>query len=113
RAAMTALAFIKSKDAANAMVSLSASEDREMAAQATYWLTFRQSNDWNKFLDLSKIGLNVEYQKRLTNMLIKKQMMMDEHQAKSDRIRYAIELAADSVGGQILMGMAAENKIPT
>ncbi len=43
---ITALAFIKDKKAAEAMLALSKSSLKDVAEQATYWLAFRQSNDW-------------------------------------------------------------------
>jgi putative heme-binding domain-containing protein len=63
-------------------------------------------------LDWGKIGLNTRYERKLTQMKVKKQMVLDEHQSINERKRRAREMAADSVGGQLLIGMAAENKLP-
>lgn len=110
--ALTALAFINTKTAANAMVTLSKTKIPDVREQAAYWLSFRESNDWFAFLDWGKIGLNTRYERKLAQMKVKKQMVLDEHQSINERKRRAREMAADSVGGQLLIGMAAENKLP-
>ncbi len=110
--ALTALAFINTKTAANAMATLAKSKIPDVTEQAAYWLSFRQSNDWFSLLDWGKIGLNTRYERKLAQMKVKKQMVLDEHQSINERKRRAREMAADSVGGQLLIGMAAKNKLP-
>lgn len=38
--------------------------------------------------------------------------MLDEHQSPNERKRIVQQMAVDSVGGQLLIGLAAENKLP-
>jgi putative membrane-bound dehydrogenase-like protein len=112
QAALTALAFINTTSAANAMVALSTSTMKDVAEEATYWLSFRQSNDWFKLLNWNKIDINTAYQRKLAQMKVKKQIILDEHQSLDERKWRLQEMAADALGGQLLIGLAAENKLP-
>ncbi len=109
---ITALAFINDKAAAAAMLSLTKSTTTGIKEQATYWLSFRQSNDWSGLLNWSKINLNTGYERKLAAMKVKRQIIMDDHQSKDERSWRTIEMAADSIGGQMLIGLLAENKLP-
>jgi putative membrane-bound dehydrogenase-like protein len=110
--AITALAFIKHKTAAEAMLELSKSKQTDVAEQAKYWLSFRQSNDWFDLLDWSKTGLNLEKEKKLAEMKAGREKMLNEYVAFWDRKNTAQYMAKDSLGGQILIGMASERKLP-
>jgi putative heme-binding domain-containing protein len=110
--AVTALAFIKDKRAAEAMLALSKSSLKDVAEQATYWLAFRQSNDWFDLLDWSKTGLNLAQEKKTAEMKANREKLLNEHIAFWDRKETAQNMAKDSVGGQILIGMVSEKKLP-
>lgn len=110
--AITAIAFIKDKKAAEAMLSLSKSKLPDVAEFAAYWLAFRQGNDWYDLLNWDKVAVNTGYQRKLAAMKIKMRGMLDEHLALEARKRRAIEMARDSVGGQMLIGLAADHKLP-
>ncbi len=109
---ITALSFIKTSQAANAMLSLAGNHLPDVKEQALYWLSFRQSNDWFNLLDWSKINVNTAYERRLAEMKVKRQVVLDERQANQERKWRAGEMAADSIGGQMLIGLVAENKLP-
>jgi putative membrane-bound dehydrogenase-like protein len=109
---ITALAFIKDKKAAEAMLALSKSPLKDVAEQATYWLAFRQSNDWFDLLDWSKTGLNLAQEKKIAEAKANREKLLNEHIAFGDRKNTAQQLAKDSVGGQMLIGMVAEQKLP-
>lgn len=110
--AMTAIAFINSKEAANAMLKIYHSGKKEITDAASYWLAFRQSNDWYNKLDWTKVNFNAAYERRLAQMQIKRQTILDSAQSIDER-RYSVQqMAADSIGGQLLIGMAAESKLP-
>lgn len=111
-AAVTALAFINDKAAATAMVALSKSNLKDVAQTASYWLSFRQSNDWYSLLDWSKIPLNTAYERKLAQMKVKKSIVLDEHQSLNERKWRVQEMAVDSVGGQLVIGMAEEKTLP-
>ncbi len=112
QAALTALAFINRSSAANKMIILSKSKLKDVSEEATYWLSFRQSNDWYKLVDWSKVNINTGYERKLAQMKVKKQAILDEHQSLDERKWRVQEMASDSVGGQLLIGLAAENKLP-
>jgi putative heme-binding domain-containing protein len=110
---ITALAFINDKTAATAMLNLTNVDLTDVKEQSLYWLSFRQSNDWYKLLDWSKINVNTSYQRKLASMKIKFQMMFDNRQSEQGQKRMAKEIALDSMGGQMIIGLMADKKLPT
>jgi putative heme-binding domain-containing protein len=113
RAALTALAFINNKAAADAMVALSKNGLQDVAEDAAYWVAFRQSNDWYSLLDWSRVGLNTAYERKVAQMKVKQSLALDVHQSNNERKWRVQEMARDSVGGQMLIGLAAEKKLPS
>ena len=111
RRMITALAFVNNKNAALALLSL-AEKVTDVKDQAVYWLSFRQSNDWFSLLDWSKIKLNTAYERKLAAMKVKREVILDERQSKDERSWRTQEMAGDSLGGQLLIGLMAENKLP-
>ena len=109
---MTAIAFINHRNAALAMVELSKVPSKEVSEMAAYWLSFRQSNDWVNLIDWRKVDVNTKYQRILATMKVKKQIVLDELQSRNERKWRVQEMALDSVGGQMLIGMAAEKQLP-
>ena len=109
--ALIAIAFINSAEAANAMLGLSRSNLKDVSEQALYWLSFRQTNDWYALLDWSKLNLNTAYQRKLTTMKGYRTIVMDSSLSFDERRYRADAMARDSVGGQILIGMAAEKQL--
>jgi putative heme-binding domain-containing protein len=111
-AAITALGFINDKAAVQGMVTLSKSDLKDVAEKAAYWLSFRQSNDWFALLDWSKLNINTAYQRKLAAMKVKKERILDVRQSIPERRRAVQDMAKDSLGAQMLIGMAAEKKLP-
>ncbi len=109
---LTALAFINDKAATSAMLSITKSNMANEREQAMYWLSFKQGNDWYPLLDWSKTNLNTVYERKLAAMKVKRQVILDARQSKDERNRRTREMAVDSVGGQLLIGLMAENKLP-
>ena len=110
--ALTSLAFIKTKAAATAMVSLARSPLKDVAEQATYWLSFRQSNDWYSLLDWGKTGINVERERQIAAMKVRQGKILDEHQPFNEKKWNATAMAKDPIGGQMLLDLKRENKLP-
>lgn len=110
--AITAIGFMKSKKAPEAMVALSKDALADVAEQATYWLSFRQGNDWYALLDWRKLGINTGYEKKMAAAKVRLQAINDEHLPLSTRESRLRQLALDSLGGQLLIGLASENKFP-
>ncbi|GAB2548332.1 PVC-type heme-binding CxxCH protein [Spirosoma aerophilum] len=108
--AIVALGFIKTPQAATAMVDLSKSADKEIADQAMYWMGFRRGNDWAKFLNWEEImptKVSAVEQKMLAN----RQILLDEYKTDAEKRKIALEMARDPEGGQILVGLAADKKL--
>ncbi|MGN7721719.1 PVC-type heme-binding CxxCH protein [Chitinophaga sp. 22620] len=112
QAALTALAFVNTGPAAQAMAALAKGNLRDVSEAASYWLAFRQGNDWYNLLDWSTIDLNTAYERQLATMKVKKQIITDEHQSLDERKWRVQEMAVDSVGGRLLIGMAEEKTLP-
>lgn len=110
--ALTALAFINQKPAAQAMVALAKNKLPDVTEEAAYWLSFRQSNDWYNLLDWSKVAFNPGYERKLAQMKVAKNIALDEHQSKDQRMWQVQAMAVDSIGGQMLIGLAADKKLP-
>jgi putative heme-binding domain-containing protein len=94
------------------MLHIAKSASQDIKEQAVYWLSFRQTNDWYSFLDWSTIKLNTAYERKLAAMKVKRQIILDERQSKDERRWRTQEMAIDSAGGQLLIGLMAENKLP-
>ena len=109
---ITALAFINDKTAANAMLNLTKSTLADVKEQSLYWVSFRQSNDWFKLLDWSKVNLNTAYQRKLASMKVKLQLLLDNRQPLEDHKNILKEMVLDSMGGQMVIGLMADHKLP-
>ena len=110
RQAIVTLGFIKTEAAANAMLDLSKSTDKDVAGQAMYWLNFRRGNDWAKLLNWEKLmptTASAEEQKMLTN----RQVLMDENTSDSEKRKMAIAMSRDTEGAKLLIGLAADGKL--
>jgi putative membrane-bound dehydrogenase-like protein len=109
--AITALGFIDTRKAVAAMITLSKSKLPDVAEQARYWLAFRQSNDWFALVDWSKAGIDPEQERRLAAMQVKRGKILDEYLPFDEKKWNAHDMAKDGIGGQMLIAMAAENKL--
>ena len=65
---MTALAFIDDREAVAAMLALANNPNKEIADQATYWVSFRQSNNWYKLADWSKVNIDPAQERKIAEM---------------------------------------------
>ena len=110
--ALTALAFIQTPQAVRAMVDLSKSNIQGIAEQATYWLSFRQGNDWYTLIDWSKTGIDTEHQRIVAAMKVRMVKILDERLPFDEKKWNVSDMARSAVGGQMLMGMLAEDKLP-
>ena len=109
--AIVALGFVKTKTAAQAMVDLTKSADKDIADQAIYWTGFRRGNDWATLLnwdEVMPIKISTEEQK----MLAKRQILLDEYKTEAEKRKVALEMARDAEGAKILVGLAADKKLP-
>ncbi|MFN4146763.1 MAG: PVC-type heme-binding CxxCH protein [Runella sp.] len=109
--AITALAFIKDKAAALAMIELSKSTLQDVSEQAFYWVNFRKTNDWQDLLNWQQASatLLTPAQKK---MLSFQEILLNGKTSQSQKETAAKALAADTYGGKLLLTSAAEGRIP-
>lgn len=112
RSAITAIGFINNAKAAEDMLVLSSSKLTDVREQASYWLSFRHGNDWFSYLNWKKINFNTAYEQRLATMKAKRLAVLDRQISLEARKGRLEDMARDSIGGQLLIGLAAENKFP-
>jgi putative heme-binding domain-containing protein len=94
------------------MRKLTRSSRPEVAEQAIYWLAFRQSNDWFSLLDWSKTGIDTEQARKVAAMKVRMGKILDEHMPFNEQKWNAQAMARDPLGGKMLLGMAADGKLP-
>ncbi|MEP7143452.1 MAG: PVC-type heme-binding CxxCH protein [Ferruginibacter sp.] len=112
RSAITAIGFINDKKAAEAMLALRENKLTGTKEQASYWLSFRHGNNWYALLDWRKTNFNTGYERSFAVMKAKLKAVLDEHISTDARKGRLAEMAKDSIGGQMLIGLASENKFP-
>ncbi|KAA0990697.1 PVC-type heme-binding CxxCH protein [Dyadobacter aurulentus] len=110
RKALTAIGFIKSKKAAEAMVSLSKSPLKDVSSQASWWLNFRKSNDWAELLNWEEATAQ-QMTPAYRQMLEKKKIVADKSGNVATRIEAAKSMAADIDGGNILVDMRVQGQL--
>lgn len=110
--AVTALAFINTREAVQSMVSLARSENEQVAEQATYWLTFRQGNDWFALWDWKKSGIDLARERIIANMKVKRNMVLDPQMPLDEKKRNARSMTRDPIGTQMLLGIISEGLLP-
>ncbi len=110
-AALTAISFIHHPDAVRAMIELSKQPLKDVAEHSYYWLSFRQGNEWFKLMDWSAVDLNTAYQRKLARMKVNREIVLDDRQSADERRGKIREMAADSIGGQMLISMAEEKRL--
>jgi putative heme-binding domain-containing protein len=110
--ALVALAFINDRRAAQAVADLTLSPQRDVAAQAAWWMTFRKTNDWYRYAVTGWTAGTPEATPATGSTLPAHQMLVQDEAAPIDRrIEAALAMAADPAGAQILIQLAAQNKI--
>ncbi|HZF64274.1 MAG TPA: PVC-type heme-binding CxxCH protein [Chitinophagaceae bacterium] len=111
RQALTAIAFMNTSAAAQTMTTLAKSPMKDVAGQASYWLAFRQSNDWYSLMEWEKTGIDLEYERKLADMKVRMGKVLDEHMPFNEKKWNAQAMAGDSLGAKMLLGLMAENKL--
>ncbi|WP_215241253.1 PVC-type heme-binding CxxCH protein [Dyadobacter helix] len=110
RKALTAIAFIKNKQAAEAMIALSKSNLPDVASTASWWVNFRKTNDWADLMNWEEAvakAMTPAYNK----MLGLKKTVADKNTAIPVRIEAARKMAADKDGGNILVDMRVQGQL--
>jgi putative membrane-bound dehydrogenase-like protein len=110
--ALVALGFMHDPRAAQAMADLTRSALRDVAGQAAWWMTYRKMNDWRGYaVDGWVVDLPEVNPASLDESLARRALVLDTAAPIDRRIDAALAMANDPVGGQLLILLAAENKI--
>lgn len=112
RKAITGLAFIRDKKAVETMSALAQSELSDVAEQARYWLAFRQSNDWLNLWNWETAVVDVEKELSMARQKAGREKILNNNIALWDRKATLRSMAVDSFGGQLLLDLACDNKLP-
>ena len=110
--AMTALAFINDREAVAAMFALADNPNKEIADQATYWVSFRQSNDWYKLADWSKVNIDPAQERKIAKMKVKRSYVLDAQMPFDEKRRSARDMARDVIGSNMILSLVAAEKFP-
>ena len=110
--AVTALAFINSRQAVKAMLELSGNSNKEIAEQATYWVSFRQSNDWYTLADWSKVSIDPAKERKIAEMKVKRNYVLDAGMPFYEKRRSARDMARDVIGSNMLLALVAAEQFP-
>ena len=111
RKTLTALGFINTREAVDAMISLSKSKLPDVSSLAAWWLNFRKTNDWADLADWDEemaVIITPEYKK----MLELKKTVSEKNSTLPDRISAAQKMAEDKNGGNILLDMRVQGQVP-
>jgi putative membrane-bound dehydrogenase-like protein len=109
--AITAIGFINTAKAVNAMLVLKKSKEKAISDMALYWLSFRSTNDWQNLYNWENEKEAIEEQAKLTKILSAKEKLLNENVAFWDRKNAAIELSKTITGGQILIELIKKQQI--
>lgn len=109
--AMTALAFIDSKKAADAMISLSESNVASLAQEASWWLQYRKTNEWAQYLEDWQAPPPRHPLKKHPEMLESKEIVKSSLNSMTQRIEVAKTMARDAAGGLFLIDLAAQDQL--
>jgi putative membrane-bound dehydrogenase-like protein len=109
RKTLTAIGFINDKKAVEAMMELSKSGLPDVAAQASWWLDYRKTNDWADLADweTKQVAMSPAY----LEMLKMKKIVADKNQSMAMRIESARKMASDQDGGNILVDMRVQGQL--
>jgi len=109
--AVDALAFIKDKEAVEAMLELGQTDsDHIVNKLANYWLNHRKNNDWYDLWNWKSFEKSAEFQ--IPGKIVKLQKRMLDDQLPIDkRMEAAMEMAGTAVGGRLLISHAASGEL--
>jgi putative heme-binding domain-containing protein len=104
--------FINDPRAAQAMAELTLSALPDVAQQASWWLTYRKTNDWRAYpVDGWVVGVAEAKPASNESILPLRATVLDADAPIDRRIDAALAMAKDALGGQILVQLAAENRL--
>lgn len=108
--ALTAIGFVDDAAAAHAMADLTRSALPDIAAQASWWLSYRATNEWRRY-DLPDAAATAPPTPRaLPEMLRARDILFDSTRSTIARTDAAVELAEDPVGGALVLAFLAAGR---
>ena len=111
--ALVALAFVNDPAAARVMAELTRAPLPDVASQAAWWLTFRKRNEWARYpVEGWTVPVGAARPASLDAMVARQALVLDAASPISTRLDAALAMAADPAGAQLLIGLAAGNRIP-
>jgi putative heme-binding domain-containing protein len=110
--ALTALGFVDTRAAVEAMISLSHDKDKTVSEQATYWLAFRQGNDWSALWDWQKSGIDVARDRTVAAMRVKRNRITDPRMPLNEKWSSARDMSRNAIGARMLLALAVEGQLP-
>ena len=85
---------------------------RDVAAQAAWWMTYRKTNDWHSYaVDGWTTTVADAIPATTAEMVRHRTLVLDDGAPIDRRIDAALAMAADPAGAQLLIQLAAQNKI--
>lgn len=110
--AITALAFINDRRAVTAMLELAKNSQADVAERATYWISFRQGNDWFFLADWNKAGIDPARERKVAEMKVKMGNILDETMPWDEKRRSARDMARDAIGSKMILSLLSEDRFP-
>ena len=112
--AIVALAFVNTPRAAQAMADLTHGRLADVTAQASWWMAFRKRNDWSAYRVSGwtpAIAGTAAAPTPTASTLERRLVVLDDDAPIDRRIDAALAMARDVVGAQLLIQIAAGNKL--
>ncbi len=109
--ALVALSFIPAKEAANAMLYLSKNVSEDLKGQTEWWLQFRKTNDWKKYLEKWESPL-AELLEPEPELLTLRNQVMDSTKAMDKRQELILKLAGNRTGKLHIVHLMANKLLP-
>lgn len=107
--ALTAIGFMPTKEAVQAVFTFKTNNIPAIAEEANYWLVFRSSNLWSQLHNWSDDSDAMAKQKILFKMLASKEKVQNVNIAFGDRKNTVLSMAKNEVGAQILLDLCKKN----
>ncbi len=112
RQALVALGFTNDRRAAQAMAELTQAAVADTRAGAAWWMAYRSANDWRGYrVDGWTAAIPESKPASLDEMHARRALVVETGAPIDRRIEAALAMARDATGGQLLIQLAAENKL--
>jgi putative heme-binding domain-containing protein len=114
RQALVALGFIDDPRSARAMARLTHSTLPDVATQATWWMTYRTTNDWRDYAvdGWTPVASDARPPVDLDETRRRRSLVLDAAAPIDGRIDAALAMAGDGAGAPLLIELAANNRLP-